>query len=674
MAVFEIEIGGKTYEVDAPDQASAMAAVQGAGQRQPQPKAADPRDSVLGKVDSVVRGAADTLTFGLADEIAASLSTGSLGGLNQGLWGNYDEELKRQRGIDEADARDRQLYRVGGQLAGGVAGGLGLAKSGLSATANAVEAGKSLARVSGASALEGGVLGAAHGFGSGEGAGRIGAAAEGGAIGLGLGGVTPAAIAGVSAVTKPVIAPVMARLRPDEYAATAIGEGLQRSGSSLDDIARALTSSRADGQDVFTVADAMGNAGQRMLSTVARNPHNERQAVVEALLGRQMDQGRRVAGALQDASGTILTANQFTDMAKQARAAQAGRNYAPVAAEVAPIDVSPAVALANRSISPVADNVATAAGAVPTDLAARRGIEAGEAAIRDPIREAIKTARSYLAADTLTVTNVNKAFRAKTNIDDMIADAAANQRGGVVEALTPIRNALDEALARTSPQYAKARDAYAAASRPIEAVDAGRAMASPRSRSQDTISAFGAMDTPSQNAARIGYFDPMIARAEAAAGTMTDSARPFLSNSMRQELPVLAAEGQAPLLARRLGREARMSESAKSALGGSKTADNMADAAEMARMDPGIMTSLMRGRPIEAIAAALSKGNNEAKGLPPRVIERVARVMMETDPDAARKALEIATTKTDRDKGVRAIANAILTNMAGSTAGRLTAP
>lgn len=676
MAVFEIEIGGKTYEIEAPDQATAMAAVQRTVPRPAAQKDPDARDSVLGKVDSVVRGAADTLTFGLADEIAASLSTGSIGGLNKGLWGDYEAELARQRGIDAADAENRAGYRVGGQLAGGLTGGVGLAKAGLSATANAVNAGKSLPAVMAASAGEGAVLGGLQGFGSGEGGvqNRALSGAQGAATGGVFGLATPAAIAGVSAVAKPLVAPIMARLRPDEYAATAIGEGLERSGSSIDDIARALAAARADGQDVYTVADAMGNAGQRMLSTVARNPHNERQAVVDALIGRQMDQGRRVAGALQDASGTPLTANQFTQLAQQARATEAGRNYAPVAAEVSPIDVSPAVALANRGVSPAADTVATAAGAVPTDLAARRGIEAGEAAIRDPIREAIKTARSYLASDTLTVTNVNKAFRAKTNIDDMIADAAANQRGGVVEALTPIRNALDEALARTSPQYARARDAYAAASRPIEAVETGRNMASPRSRTQDVISSFGAMDAPQQNAARIGYFDPMIARAESAAGTMSNSARPFLSDSMRRELPVLASPGQGDRLTSRLAREARMSETAGAALGGSKTADNLADAAEMAKFDPGVMTSLMRGRPIEAIVAAVSKGRNEAKGLPPRVIERIARVMIETDPDAARKALEIATTKTDRDRGVRAIANAILTNVSGSTAGRLAAP
>lgn len=35
-------------------------------------KAPDERDSLLGKVDSVVRGAADTMTFGMADELAAA--------------------------------------------------------------------------------------------------------------------------------------------------------------------------------------------------------------------------------------------------------------------------------------------------------------------------------------------------------------------------------------------------------------------------------------------------------------------------------------------------------------------------------------------------------------------------------------------------------------------------
>lgn len=643
-------------------------------------KPADARDSLLGKVDSVVRGAADTLTFGLADELAAAgdaalnpiFGTGKAGG---SFSERYAANKARENATDEADAENRGGYRIAGQLAGGVTGGVGLAKAGLSATANAVNAGKTLPGVIAASAKEGAILGGLSGAGAGEGVeGRAQGAAQGIATGAVVGALAPPVISGVSKVAGALSAPLMARLRPDEYANSAIGEGLKRAGMSADDIAASLAAARADGQEVFTAADAMGNAGQRMLSTVVRNPNDQRQAVVEALLGRQMDQGRRVAGALQDASGTVLTAKQFEDMALKQRATDAARNYAPVAVDTTAIDISPAVALANRSISPVADNLANAAGAVPTDLVARRGIESGEAAIRDPIREAIKTARSYLAADTLTVTNVEKAFRAKTNIDQMIASAVEKGRGAEAQALGPVRDALDAALAQTSPKYAAARDAYSAASRPIDALNAGREMASPRARSQDSISSFGALDRPAQNAARVGYFDPMISRAESAAGSMTDSARPFLSNSMRQELPVFAADGQAPILGRRLGREAQMSETAKASMGGSKTADNLADAAEMARFDPGIMTSLMRGRPIEAIMAAVSKGQNEAKGLPPRVIERIAKVLMETDPAEAQRVLSMAGEKTARSDGIRAVASAIMNNLGAGSAGRLAAP
>lgn len=643
-------------------------------------KHADARDSFLGKVDSAVRGAADTLTFSLADELAAAgdaalnplFGTGKSGA---SFSERYAANKAAENAIDAADAENRAGYRIAGQVAGGLTGGVGLARNGLSATSNAINAGKAMPAVIAASAKEGAMLGGLAGIGAGEGLeGRAQGGAQGLATGAIVGALAPPVISGVSKVAGALSAPLMARLRPDEYASSAVGEGLRRAGMTADDVAAALSAARADGQDVFTAADAMGNAGQRMLSTVARNPNDQRQAVVEALLSRQMDQGRRVAGALQDASGTILTARQFEDMAVKQRAADAARNYAPVKVDTTAIDVSPAVAAANRSISPAADNIARAQGAVPTDLAARAGIEAGEASIRDPIRQALKEARSYLASDSLTVTNVEKAFRAKTNIDQMIAGATEKGQGALVSELMPVQKALDDALANTSKQYAAARDAYSAASRPIDAMATGKTMASPRARSQDSISAFGALDTPSQNAARIGYFDPMISRAESAAGSMTDSARPFLSNSMRQELPVFAAPGQGERLTARLGREAQMSETAKAALGGSKTADNLADAAEMARFDPGIMTSLMRGRPIEAIMAAVAKGQNEAKGLPPRVIERIAKVLMETDPAEAQRVLSLAGDKTARSDGIRAVASAIMNNLGAGSAGRLAAP
>jgi len=70
-------------------------------QQAPKPQAVDPRDSFLGKVDATMRGAADMMSFGFADEIAAGLGTGF------GYLGDYDKELARQRGIDDAASENR---------------------------------------------------------------------------------------------------------------------------------------------------------------------------------------------------------------------------------------------------------------------------------------------------------------------------------------------------------------------------------------------------------------------------------------------------------------------------------------------------------------------------------------------------------------------------------------
>lgn len=587
----------------------------------------------------------------------------------------YEQSVRQSKEDMTQAETDFPISTMVGKFAGGVAQGAGLAGAGLSATANAINAGKSLPAVMSAGAREGAVLGSIAGAAGGNNASeRVQGALTGGLVGGSVGGAAPAVISGVQAVASPLLAPLTARLQPERYANRAVAEGMRRAQMTPDDIVAELTAARAAGQDMYTVADAMGHSGGRMLSTVARTPNNERQMVVEGLMSRQMDQGRRIASNLSDASGSPLTAAQMEQMLRAQRRADARVNYDPVRTDTTAIDVSPAVALANRSISPAADNLANARGAVPTDLAARSGIEANERSIRDPIREAVRDARSYLASDNLTVTNVEKAFRAKTNIDQMIEDAAANNRGGVVDALEPIQRALDDALAATSRQYAAARDAYRTASQPIDAIATGRAMAAPRTRVDDNLSTFGAMNPAEQQGARVGYFDPLIARAESTQGTMTNAARPFMAESARRELPEIAAPGQGQVLLDRLGREQRMFETASAALGGSKTADNLADAAEMSKFDPSVFGSILRGKPAEAVMNLINLARNETKGLPPRVIEQVARTLVETDPQQAMQILRSVSAQDTRNQGIRAIANAISVNLSASGAGRASAP
>lgn len=117
-------------------------------------------------LDAGVRGAADTASFGLADEFAAGM--GSLTGIG-GERGNFSGNLELQRAVDERDAELNPIARGAGQIAGGVGNAVGLARNGLSLSANAAQAGKGwFARMMGGAA-DGGLAAGAYGAGSGDG-------------------------------------------------------------------------------------------------------------------------------------------------------------------------------------------------------------------------------------------------------------------------------------------------------------------------------------------------------------------------------------------------------------------------------------------------------------------------------------------------------------------------
>src|SRR5206468_510132 len=93
----------------------------------------------------------------------------------------------------------------------------------------------------------------------------ISAAGFGGAVGAGL----PVVGALGSATLSPFVSNIMARVNPEGYAQRQVARAIIESGRPTADIAGDVVNAANEGQGVFNVADAMGNAGQRMLSTVA---------------------------------------------------------------------------------------------------------------------------------------------------------------------------------------------------------------------------------------------------------------------------------------------------------------------------------------------------------------------------------------------------------------------
>jgi hypothetical protein len=525
-------------------------------------------------------------------------------------------------------------------LGGAVSAG-GLQKAGITAAwALAPDAGF-LAR-SAASGADAAGIGLFSGAMEGNGLAERGKnAAIGGAVGGAVGTAAPGVVEVLKILSRPITSQIAARMNPKAYAEAQIARAISEGKATPQEVELAVIQAQNEGQGVFTVADALGNPGQRMLSTVTRSPGEGRTAAVEALNSRQGDQGRRLTGALREA----FDAPQTADQTRTAMAAKASReadfNYQPVKSDLTAIDVSVPVAVANRSISPAADRLAGGRGAVPTDLAARSAIEGQESVIRDPIANALKEARSYLAAPTLTASNVGQAFRAKTNIDQMIASATEKGQGALVGELIPIKTALDNALARTSKNYAAARDAYKLAQQRLEALDLGKALGSKAGHPEDAIRQFSALDPEAQQAFRVGYVDPQVSQVRNAAFG-TDKARPLTSDAVRQEFNAFAAPGKADLLQRQIGRETRMTETRNAAMGGSKTVDNFNDDAAMA-VSPevlGVLKSIVTGNFGGAVKTAIAAGHNGLTGNTAAVRQEVANMLLQNGRNIPKGAMQ----------------------------------
>jgi hypothetical protein len=129
---------------------------------------------------------------------------------------------------------------------------------------------------------------------------RLTKAGESALTGALVGGALPIGFAAAKGVVSPFLSNIIAQINPEGLARRQVARAIVESGEAPDEIARALQRAQVQGQGHFTVADALGNAGQRMLSTVARAPGEGRTSVVNFLENRQAGQGRRVINALAE--------------------------------------------------------------------------------------------------------------------------------------------------------------------------------------------------------------------------------------------------------------------------------------------------------------------------------------------------------------------------------------
>ena len=591
------------------------------------------------------------LSLGFGDE-AVSAGTAALRAAKGGNFGNeyaiaqeiQKQELERQR-------QEHPVASAVGEIGGGVGTGLGMFGSGMTAMrfvpAGLQGAGRFGANVA-ASGADAALYGALSGAGQGEGAGRATGAGQGllygGAMGMGL----PVVGKAISAVAAPVLNPIRARLAPESVAGSKLLQYHRRARMEPQDVADELRSAQAEGQGMFTVADALGHTGQRAVAGVSRIPQNERQGLVDFLEARQGDQSRRVANALAEGFQAPQTAAQTRTAMKASRKAVSDVNYANASQGAGPVDLTQTLNTLDQTLAP---GIARLANPM-TDIAP------------DSVEAALLRVRSRLTDGRSNLTDFESIQRVRGDLSDAIEKAQRAGENNKVRLLSGVMRRLDQDMEAAAPGFLYANQVHAARSRAIDAIDEG-ATAANRGRVEDTVPAFRALSPRAQEGFRAGYVDPQIERVQGAA-VGVNKARPFTSDAFRTEAAAIAPMSTGPQMMRRLGRENTMFETRNAAIGGSRTSDNLADAADVTQVDPAIITNLLTGNFGQAARSAGNRVMAEASGMAPGVAERVTRALMERDPGRAIANINAAR----RSLGQRELNSALIVRalMGGSLA------
>lgn len=580
-----------------------------------------------GAMRAMLAGGSRGATFGFADEILGGVNAAA-GAVGDAVTGNFSgmgtrmaDNYAKMRDDVRSEYDNASFARPKTTTAAEIAGGMVPAVSGLGLTA---KAGASLAGRAGLGAATGALEGLLYGFGTGEGGAgnRMTEAAKMAAIG-GLGGAAaPLAIAGVGAAKNAVVNPIMSALNmpSDLNASRAIQKLLKRAGMSADDAQRAISEAANEGQDVFRLSDALGSTGQRALSGIARQPGDTaRREISDFLLERQAGQSDRLTGFVANALEAPDTAAQRVASLTEARAAAAEPAYRAARNGAAPVDVRGALDVIDDRLGPMAGMGVTGDG-IDSTLSTFRG------------RLAAPDAKLPSGTSAVEMSDFSRVLGVKQDLGDQIGAAVRAGRNNEARELMKLQAALDDALETASPAYRTANDEFAKASRAIDAVDSGKAAVSGRVRAEDTATAWSKMTPEQRSAFRAGYADPMIARIESAAEG-ANKARPLSSGKTAADMQTMAVDPG--LIQRQIKRENTMFETGNAALGGSKTADNLADAKDMSAFSSSPIWNLLTANWGAAGRQLVDRAASAATGSNPATRELIARALLSQSPTVA---------------------------------------
>lgn len=588
------------------------------------------------QAETMFQGVHNAAFMGFGDSVNGAM--GALVGANPLNPGEYFGGMGDRYAQGRDEYRDQyaqnEAQNPGSMMAGNIAGSLIPAAVSLPYATGKSVLGTAL-RGAGIGGVEGGIAGAGYADGQNVAA----SAGRGAVIGAFAGAAVPMGVAALRIGGDGLTGGFDAMFNRANMgkASRAVGGAVRSSGKSQADIADALARAVTDGQPEYRLMDAIGKAGQRQASGVARGGGDAGTEIADFLANRQAGQGERVGGFVDDAFATKgTTAAKTTEALTKARGDTANIAYDAARGNAAPVNLN--------------DTIAT------IDNLTKRDPILGESALADTvIGKRLKALRAQMATGDQQLIDFDSVLNIK---QDMFATMEGLRKSGktVPKELSDVYGALDGALEGASDMYRTANDGFRSASKVIGAVDDGAMMAN-RGRAADNVPAFQAMNADMQGAARVGYGDSLLSALERNPSPTANKAKPLIQSQKR------AAEAEAMALnpqqyADRLGRENDMWETQNRALGGSLTADNQQDIASVAGGAIGAVKSVASmniGDAVTKIAGLLAP---IAKTQNPATRQLIAKALMSGDASA----LVPMVKREMRGQGASRIVEALLRN------------
>lgn len=664
MDIFEIEgADGQVYEIEAPDQNSAITAFQGSGlgaaPETPAPAAApagfthvgqfgdgdvferengqlafkSPGRSTIdqdeiaeimagasapegvGTGEGLARAGFQGTTLGFGDEIVAA-GAAALDPLVNNTPGTFSERfdarLNQERDKKDEFRKTNPKSAIAAELAGGLTTGLGAGGAGLTL----LRGGQTLPAAIGAGAVEGSIYGAIAGAGTNDGnlQDRAKGAIAGGATGAIAGGLLPPVIAAGKAAFKPV-GDILGTMfgSADRQAMARVVNTMRESGKSTDEILEELKGLGDEGM----LLDVLGAPGESLARGTANVDPTARGALTSAVEKRTAGQPDRLTSKLLEASGldNARTVDELVEALRQSNAPSINRAYD--AAREAGFDI-PNTPFKELNNAPLIQQALKAAEKNVKNRAVIEGQQAGsKLAVFDDAKKFLDDKAS-------------KAFR-----------SGQNNAGGTASALA---RQLRETVDNNVPEYAGARQLAQAGARSREAIELGAEGAKnniPLDFSRRTVQV---APQDAQHLAQ-GFASGKINQIQNSRATPGVADRLFGSPAQQDALRASLGQRAAPVQ-QQLANEQVFANTARAVQGNSTTAQQTIDAARQS----GITGMLRQGG--GAIREALTRGQEQkvapavaqlllAKGVPQRIIN-----MANTDPQIEQALMRLVASET----------------------------